>query len=126
VNGTFAQGGGQRPNWNGQNPGIDNPTPYEWFNTSVFSTPAASQFGNAPRTFNGARSDKTANYDLSLHKNTNLTEKLVLQFRAEAFNLTNTPVFSPPNTTYGAAGFGTVGSQANQPRIVQFGLKLVF
>lgn len=126
VNDTFSQGGGQRPNWNGQNPGIGNPTPYRWFNTSVFSAPPAYQFGNAPRTFNGARSDKTMNYDLSLHKNTNLTERLVLQFRAEAFNLTNTPVFSPPNTTYGAIGFGTVGSQANQARILQFGMKLLF
>lgn len=126
VNSTFSQGGGQRPNWNGQNPGIDNPTPYQWFDTSVFSTPPAYSYGNTPRTFNGARSDKTMNYDLSLHKNTNLTERLVLQFRAEAFNLTNTPIFSPPNTTYGAIGFGTVSSQANQARIIQFGMKLLF
>jgi len=126
VNTNFAQTSGQRPNWNGQNPGIGNPTPYQWFDTSVFSAPAAYQFGTAPRTFNGARSDKTMNYDLSLHKNTHLTERLALQFRAEAFNLTNTPVFSPPNTSYGAAGFGAISSQANQPRIVQFGMKLIF
>src|SRR5579884_882016 len=126
VNTNFAQTSGQRPNWNGQNPGISDPTPYQWFDTSVFSAPGAYQYGTAPRTFNGARSDKTINYDLSLHKNTNLTERLALQFRAEAFNLTNTPVFSPPNTSYGAAGFGTVSSQANQPRIVQFGMKLIF
>ncbi len=126
VNGTDAQGGGQRPNWNGVNPGIPNPTPYAWFNRSVFSTPAAYRFGTAPRTFSGARSDTTHNYDISLHKNTNLTERLTLQFRAEAFNLTNTPVFAPPNTTYGSPQFGTVASQANQPRILQFALKLIF
>lgn len=126
TNTNFSQGGGQRPNWNDVNPGISNATPYLWFNTSVFSTPAPYAFGATPRTFNGARSDATQNIDLSLHKNTSLTEKLTLQFRAEAFNLTNTPVFSPPNTTYGAAGFGTVGSQANQPRVLQFGMKLLF
>jgi hypothetical protein len=126
VNSNFSQNGGQRPDWNGQNPGLSNPTPYQWFDTSVFSAPLPYRFGTTPRTFNGARSDKTTNYDLSLHKNTSLTEKLMLQFRAEAFNLTNTPVFAPPNTSFGATGFGTVSSQANQPRIVQFGMKLVF
>lgn len=126
VNGTNSYGGGQRPNWNGTSPGIDNPSPYRWFNTSVFSTPAAYQFGTAPRTFSGARSDATRVVDLSLHKNTHLTEKLILQFRAEAFNLANTPVFSPPNTSFGAQTFGTVSSQADQPRILQFGMKLNF
>ena len=126
VNGTFSQSGGQRPNWNGQNPGEANPTLSQWINTSVFSTPAAYQFGNAPRTFDGARSDKTHNVDLSLIKDTNLTERLRLQFRAEAFNLTNTPVFAPPDTTYGSPTFGVVSSQANQPRVVQLALKLLF
>ena len=126
TNTNFSQNGGQRPNWNGVNPQISNATPRLWFNTSVFSTPPAYTFGSAPRTFGGTRSDATQQVDLSLHKNTSLTERLTLQFRAEAFNLTNTPVFSPPNTTYGAAGFGTVSSQANQPRIVQFGMKLIF
>lgn len=126
VNGTDSQGGGQRPNWNGVNPGISNPTPYEWFNTSVFSTPAAYTFGDAPRTFDGARSDWTRNADVSLHKNAHITEKLILQIRADAFNLSNTVVFSPPNTSYGSAAFGTVSSQANQPRVLQFGLKLLF
>ena len=126
VNGTFSQGGGQRPNWNGVSPTIDNPTPSRWLDASVFSTPAAYHFGNAPRTFNGTRSDWTRGVDLSLHKNTLITEKLRLQFRAEAFNLTNTPVFSPPNISFGSPAFGTVSSMANQPRIIQLALKLLY
>ena len=126
VNGTFAQGGGQRPNWSGMNPGKDKPTISEWFDPTVFSTPAAYSFGNAPRTFNSVRSDATRNIDLSLHKNTNLSERIAVQFRAEAFNLTNTPVFAPPNASYGSPTFGVVSSQANQPRVVQLALKLLF
>jgi len=126
VNGTFSQGGGQRPNWNGVNPQLSSPTISEWFNTSVFSTPAAYSFGTAPRTFDSVRSAVTRNIDLSLQKDTHVTESLALEFRAEAFNLTNTPVFAPPNTTYGSPSFGVVSSQANLPRVVQLALKLLF
>ena len=55
-----------------------------------------------------------------------MTERLALEFRAEAFNLTNTPVFAPPNTSFGSPSFGVVNSQANQPRVVQLALKLLF
>jgi hypothetical protein len=126
TNGTDSQGGGQRPDWTGVNPALNGPSLYRWFNTSVFSTPPAYTFGNTPRTFNGTRSDWTRGVDASLHKNLPLNERLVLQFRADAFNLSNTVVFAPPNTTYGSAAFGTVSAQANQPRIVQMGLKLIF
>ena len=126
VNGTFAQGGGQRPNWNGQDPSGNSRSLNRWIDPAVFSTPAAYTFGNAPRTFNSVRSDKTRSIDLTVMKNTNITEQLHLQFRAEAFNLTNTPVFAPPNASYGASTFGVVSSQANQPRVVQLALKLIF
>ncbi len=126
VNGTFSQGGGQRPNWNGLNPAVSNPTVTRWFDPSVFSNPPSYTFGTTPRTLNGLRSDYTRTVDLSLHKNTHLTERLLLQIRGEAFNLANTPVFSPPNTTFGSNAFATVSSQANQPRIVQVALKLIF
>jgi hypothetical protein len=126
VNGTFSQGGGQRPNWNGNEPALDRPLLSGWFDTSVFSTPSAYTFGTAPRTFNSVRSDATRNIDLSLQKMTNITERLALEFRAESFNLTNTPVFAPPNTSSGSPTFGVVSSQANQPRVVQLALKLRF
>ncbi|MBV8817950.1 MAG: TonB-dependent receptor [Acidobacteriaceae bacterium] len=126
VNNTFSQGGGQRPNWNGVNPGLSDPTVTKWFDTSLFSAPAAYTFGNAPRTFNGARSDWTRNIDLSLHKSFKITERFLLQVRGEAFNLANTPIFAPPNTSFGSAAFGVVSSQANQPRVVQLAMKLLF
>ena len=52
--------------------------------------------------------------------------KRFLQFRTEAFNVTNTPVFGLPNTTVGNPGFGVIGSQANQPRNLQLALKLIW
>jgi hypothetical protein len=124
VNGTFSQGGGQRPNWNGEDPSVDNPTPQRWMDPSVFSNPAAFQFGNAPRTFNGARSDITAQVDMTLSKNFRFKENYRIQFRAEVFNVTNTPRFAPPNVNFGNAQFGVVSAQGNQPRIIQFALKL--
>jgi hypothetical protein len=51
---------------------------------------------------------------------------LKLQFRAEFFNLSNTPQFAPPGTALGANGFGVVSAQNNQPRVIQFALKMTF
>ena len=47
------------------------------------------------------------------------------EFRAEAFNLTNTPPLGPPNTVLGSAGFGSITS-AGDPRVIQFDAKLNF
>ena len=47
-----------------------------------------------------------------------------MEFRAEIFNLTNTPAFGQPNGVLGSLAFGTITSTASDPRVVQFGLKL--
>jgi len=126
TNNTFSQGGGQRPNWNGQQPCLANPTPQAWFDATVFSNPAPYAFGNAPRTFGGCRSDGISNWDATLTKNTRFREQWNVQFRAEAFNLTNSVRFNPPNTVFGNPQFGIVSAQQNQPRIIQLGLRLMF
>lgn len=126
TNGTNSQGGGQRPNWNGQDPSLAKHTISHWFNTSNFTTPLAFHFGNTPRTFNYLRSDWVRNIDLSLHKDTHLTESMNLQLRVDAFNMDNTPTFAPPNTSYGSAQFGVVSAQQNAPRTIQLGVKLLY
>jgi hypothetical protein len=126
VNNTFSQGGGQRPNWNGASPEVESPTVNEWIDASVFSNAAPYTFGTAPRTFSSLRSDVTRQVDMTASKTTVLHEKLRLQFRAEFFNLLNTPRFAPPNSSFGNPQFGVVSSQLNQPRILQFGLKLMY
>lgn len=126
VNNTFSQGGAQRPNWNGQNPCAADPTPDRWLDPSVFSNPPAYAFGTAPRTFNGCRSDSISQIDATITKNTRFGERFNIQFRAEAFNLVNSVRFSPPNTAFGNPQFGIVNAQQNQPRVIQFGMKLLF
>jgi hypothetical protein len=126
VNNTFSQGGGQRPNWSGQNACVADPTPNKWLDGSVLSNPPAYSFGTAPRTFNGCRSDGTNQVDLTVTKNTRFHERLNLQFRAEVFNISNSPRFAPPNSSFGNPQFGVVNAQGNLPRIVQFGLKLIY
>ena len=64
--------------------------------------------------------------DLSLQKNIRIVRELIAQFRAEAFNLTNTPQFAPPNTAFGNANFCVITAQQNQPRAIQFALKLQY
>ena len=83
-------------------------------------------FGTTPRTFNGCRSDGTSQVDLTLTKNTRFRERFNLQFRAEMFNVSNTARFAPPNANFGNPQFGVVTAQSNLPRIVQFGLKLIY
>jgi hypothetical protein len=55
-----------------------------------------------------------------------VTESSLLQFRAEFFNVTNTPTFSTPNTVTDTAAGGVVTTSANNPRQVQFALKFNF
>jgi len=78
------------------------------------------------RTFTTVRQDWTRDLDLSLFKNFNIKERATLQFRAEAFNFTNTPIMAAPGFTYGASNFGVVSAQSNGARTVQLALKLTF
>jgi hypothetical protein len=120
-------GGGQRPDSTGVNADLgDEKTIDRWFDTRQFTVAREYTFGNLARTHPNLRSDPTKTIDLSMFKSVNITERLNIQFRAEAFNLTNTPIFAPPNTTVGSGSFGAVTSQDNAPRQIQLGLKLLF
>jgi hypothetical protein len=94
----------------------------EWFDTSNL-TVIPFTFGNVGR--NTVRQGGYKNLDFGLFKNTKLTEKLELQFRAESFNLFNHPNWGVPVSTFGAPQFGQVLSASN-PRYLQFALKLIY
>ena len=73
----------------------------------------------------------STNMDFSLFKNFRIRERVNVQFRAEAFNLTNTPTFFLPSAsnaalTIGNPAFGKLSSSSATGRQLQFGLKLSF
>ena len=68
----------------------------------------------------------TKQLDGTLSKSFKFTEKRYVQFRLEAFNLTNRVTFGNPQTSPTNAAFGTIGSQANTPRRIESGLRLVW
>jgi len=126
--------GGDRPNWvTGISPQLSSSRPIaakvaEWFNTAAFSLPAAFTFGNVPRTIGNVRSPGLHNLDFSLDKETQLVERLRMQFRADFFNLTNTPHFGLPDTSMSDATFGQLNTllPSPPPREIQFAVKLIF
>jgi hypothetical protein len=99
----------------------------QWFNPAAFTTPSAYTFGNVRRTFTQVLGPGLQNLDSSLIKNTQF-EKVNMELRAEFFNVTNTPHFSPPDTTVQDASFGAISSTVVSPpqREIQFALKLSF
>ncbi len=96
--------------------------PAKFFNTAAFQTAGTFVIGNASR--NPVRGPAFRDLDLSLVKHTALSEKTNLELRAEVFNLTNTPAFSQPNGSFGAAAFGSITSTTTEQRVFQFAVRL--
>ena len=98
----------------------------EWFNTSCFTYPGDYAFGNEPRVDANLTSEGVNNYDLAIMKSTNISERANLQFRTEFFNIFNRVQFAPPVGQQGSSNFGDILSQTNQPREIQFSLRVNF
>jgi hypothetical protein len=95
-------------------------------NASAYSDPGDQQPGNAPRYDPRIRGDGIRNVDASVFKNFKLRESMVLQFRGEFINFTNTPRFNNPNTSIGSPTLGTIYGQYNNPRRIQLGVRATF
>ena len=86
--------------------------------------PANFTYGNAGR--NILRGDKLIQFDMSLIKQFRVTESKIFDFRAQVFNVTNTPSFGNPGGSYNLAMGGVVTGTRNQPRLYEFSLKFTF
>jgi carboxypeptidase family protein/TonB-dependent receptor-like protein len=104
-----------------------------WFDTSTFSDPNddpvnSQRFGTCGN--NTLTEPGLVNVDLGLFRQFSFTERVSLQFRAESFNISNTPHFSGPNTNVGSSNFGIItgvqnrGTEGLDQRIFRLGLRL--
>jgi hypothetical protein len=128
-NTTGSSGGGCRPNSTGKSAQLSGPVTdrlNRYFDTSQFTQPPNYTFGDVSRALPDVRAPSLKNLDYSIYKNFQLKERFRLQFRAEAFNLTNTPIFGPPNAVFGGPNFGIISTQVNSPRQMQAALRLDF
>ncbi|HTD24620.1 MAG TPA: carboxypeptidase regulatory-like domain-containing protein [Terriglobales bacterium] len=154
VNVTLSRSGSAVPDGNTQNqrpnlvPGVSltpagGSTIIEWINPAAFAIPAAGTFGNAPR--NVVRGPGIWQADVGLGRHFVLSERVGLEFRAEAFNLFNRAQFAAPQSDFSVVsgagsgntiqpnGFGAIISTVNKgpvgtgtPRQLQFMLRMNF
>ena len=114
-----------RPDASGQSVDVDHPTTERWFNTNAFVLQPIYQFGNAGR--NTVIGPAGFSLDSTLQKNFRIPkEGHELQFRWEAYNLLNHPVWGFPNTSLSSPNFGRITSTSGSMRQMQFALKYVF
>ncbi len=97
-------------------------TPAHYFNTAAFATAPEFTIGDASR--NPVRGPAFRDLDIALVKHTRVAEKSDVEFRAEVFNVTNTPAFAQPNGSFGAAAFGSITATTTEQRVAQFALRL--
>lgn len=118
----------QRPNATGISPvtsGSLEQRLNDYINPAAFSTAPEFTFGNVGRTLD-MRGPGQVNWDMSVFKNFDIKEALKAQFRCEALNAMNTPLFYGPNVSYGSSTFGKITSQANFSRQLQLALRFTF
>jgi len=108
---------------------VANPTPTQYLNKAAFSIQTTG-FGDAGR--NILTAPGLLNLDLSAAKNTKITERIGLQFRAEVFNIMNHPNFTQPINQVTSPQFGqitatrAVRGDVSSSRQIQLGMKLIF
>lgn len=94
-----------------------------YFNTAAFSQAPQFSIGSSSRNPVTGPGYQTA--DVMIGKTFVLTERFRTEFRAEAFNVANTPPLGNPNGSFGNAAFGSI-TTALDPRVFEFVLKLHF
>lgn len=119
---------GKRPNavGAGVNTGFKDPATDRYLLSSGWTDPGPLNFGDAPRSDAHNRGPAYFNEDVNFMKDTRINERSYVRFEFQAGNLFNRVDFCLPNQNWSSGAFGSVGSQCNIPRQVQFGLTLNF
>ncbi len=102
---------------------LDGRSVAKYFNTAAFIASPQFAIGNSSR--NPVRGPGLQNADLMIGKTFRITERVSLEFRAEVFNVSNTPPLNDPNGSFGSAAFGSITSAGN-PRVFEFVGKIHF
>jgi hypothetical protein len=114
----------------GQSVNLADPGPALWFNPAAFVLNPTNTFGNAGR--NILTGPPLRDADISLLKLFPVREHVAVQFRAECFNVSNTPNFGQPGNSVTAANFGVIQTTRSQrgdfgsSRQIEFALKVLF
>jgi hypothetical protein len=133
ISGIYTYRSGEFLRFNGQmdmvgDPFIDNPGPQKWFNTDAFRVPTPFTPRTNPWQFAGITGPIQWNVDGTISKIFPIKERYKLEFRFEAYNLTNSLMWALPNMTVGNPLFGrsTTQAQDNRGREMQYTLRLQF
>jgi hypothetical protein len=100
--------------------GADDP----YYDPRAWAPVTEPRFGNTGR--HSVRGPGWWNVDLGLFRRFPIGEKLALEARVEAFNLTNTPHFDQPNNDVSSRGFMTITSAWPDERQIRLGLRVSF
>ena len=113
--------------------GLDVNNGTQYLNPAAFATPPLSpgnnfalRFGNSPGFLPHTRGPGHSSEDFGIVKNTRLTERVALQFRADMFNVFNRTGRGDPDTCVDCGSFGIIFDPGHDPRVIQFALRLNF
>ena len=106
-------------NWKLSNPTIDG-----WFNVNAFAAPAPGTFGNMGR--NVVYGPGLSAVNMSLHKAFAFTERMKLDFSANATNLLNHPSFALPDKAIGPGHIGKITGVSVGSRQMELVAKFIF
>jgi hypothetical protein len=120
--------GAMRPNGTGTSPATSGSVEGrlgDYIDASAFSIAPEGTFGDLSRTIT-ERGPGQKNWDLSVFKTYTVRERFKAQFRAEALNAFNSPLFLAPNSNLSSSTFGQISGQANFARQLQLALRFSF
>lgn len=104
---------------------LSNKSITNWFDPSAFVDPGPTVQGNVTR--NTLRGPGTKQVDLSAIKNFPIRERITAQFRAEAYNIINTGIFSQPAANISSPlAVGKISTTSGENRSIQLAVKVLF